>query len=310
MKIMKIAASVILLLSLPALAQNRPGLEEHLLSDVRDAGIPIEGAQISPAPSPSGKYLAFTGDNFKGIRLFSLDDGKVRELTNLEGAGFGFEWAPSDDLVAFRGSLGKINKKLLIAVGHPDGTVEVSSALSESLSLPAWKDGLVLFADWKNGSTLKSAGPENGDGFKGIKLPRPSGALVAFDKEMKASRNESGDGRVFFMPRYSQDGKTLLIHCLDGHIYLGKEGSDELRDIGEGSSARFARDGSCIIYEKTLDDGHRIVASDIYLYSISTRMTYRLTDTPDKIEMRPSMAEDGHTVFFDLDGRIMRGWLK
>ncbi len=310
MKIISIAASMLLLISLPVLAQKATGPEEYLLSGVIDAGITFEGAQISPAPSPSGKFLAFTGDNFKGIALFSLDDGKVTQLTNIEGAGFGFEWAPGEDLLAFRGSLGKINKKLFIGVGHPDGTVEVSSALSENLSLPAWKDGLLFFADWKSGSPLKFSGPGDGMGFTGIKIPHPSGKVFSFDREMKISKNESLDERVFFMFRYSQDGKAYLLHCLDGHIYLGREGSDELKDIGEGSSARFARNGSCIIYERTADDGHRIVASDIYLFSIASGMTFRLTDTPDKMEMRPSMAEDGHTVFFDLDGRIMRGWLK
>lgn len=310
MKIIALAASMLLLFSLPVLAQKATGPEDHLLSGVTDAGIPFEGAQISPAPSPSGKFLAFTGDNFKGIALFSLEDGKVAELTNIEGAGFGFEWSPGVDLLAFRGSLGKDRKKLFIGVGHPDGTIEVSSALSENLSLPAWKDGLLCFADWKSGSPLKFAGPGDGKEFTGIKIPHPSGKVFPFDREMKLTKNESLDERIFFMPRYSENGKAFLLHCLDGHIYLGMESFNGLKEIGEGSSARFARNGSCIIYERTADDGHRIVASDIYLYSIESGMTYRLTDTPDKIEMRPSMAEDGHTVFFDLDGRIMKGWLK
>jgi len=312
MNLRKIALVILIAFSLQAFGQATSEKAEGGLTNIQEAPSGRDGVAVSPLPSPSGKYLAVTGENFKGISIVDLDTGKSVAVSDHAGAGFGCEWSPDADILAFRASLGNLKRKHLIGVAHPDGIVETASPLIDSLSLPVWKGKILLFAKWGEDPKLLSAGPESERGdFEGIVLCLPSGQAVSFDNKKNLSNSaEKSSDKVFFLPRYSQDGKAFILHCLDGHIYLGSIGSPGLKDIGEGSSARFARNGSAVIFERTLDDGHAVVSSDLFIYENASGLTYQITNTPDKIERHPAMAEDGHTVFFDLDGRIMRGWLK
>ncbi|MCX7830970.1 MAG: hypothetical protein N2445_07935, partial [Acidobacteria bacterium] len=62
--------------------------------------------------------------------------------------------------------------------------------------------------------------------------------------------------------------------------------------------------------EKSKDDGHNITESDIFLYDLKSETLFQLTDTKEAIERMPSMAEDGHTLFWVENGKIMRGYVK
>ncbi len=283
--------------------------EKNLISSKESVQTPIEGKFLSPLASPSGKILAFSKDNFKGIYLLNLETGKIIELTDLEGSGFGYEWQEFEDVLAFRGSIGNLKRKHFICVGHPDGVVEVASPLLQTVSLPVWIDENVAFVVWGKNAILKIVGPtKNESCLKKILFTSPEGKIVNFkEKEREESKV---DGKVFFLPRYSRDGKNFILHCLDGGIYYGSIYDGSLKKVAEGGEARFGRDDSVIIFEKTKDDGHIITESDLFLYDIKSEKTFQLTDTKEIIERMPSMANDGHTIFWVEDGKIMRGVVK
>ena len=66
-----------------------------------------------------------------------------------------------------------------------------------------------------------------------------------------------------------------------------------------------------IVFERTEDDGHDIVASDIYSYAIAPRRLERLTTTDGMIERRPSFAPDGVRIAFDDNvGNVLVGRLE
>lgn len=283
--------------------------ERKFIEAKEEIRISEEGDLNSPLISPSQKYLAFSKDNFKGIFLLNLENGKVKQITDLDGSGFGFEWQGYEDLLAFRGSLGNLRRKHVICVAHPDGQVEVSSPLLNSVSLPVWISKNLAFAVWGEKEKIKIVGGEKEtiDSLK-IVLTSPEGRIIKFrGKELEKMK---GNKKVFFLPRYSKDGTKFLVHSLDGGIYLGSVDEEGLIKIAEGSNARFAKEDSAVIFDMTKDDGHRILESDIYLYDIKSKTTYQLTDTKEIIERMPSMAKDGCTLFWCENGKIMRGWVK
>ncbi|MBN2384650.1 PD40 domain-containing protein [bacterium] len=274
---------------------------------IEEVRIPDEAMLAAPLPSPDGRYLAYTREGYKGLYLFDLETGEHRELTNLRGAGFGFEWS-NDGLIAFRATLGKEAARQIMCIGHTDGVIEVATPLLDSLSLPIWVEDNVYFALWDQRPRIKTAGPNPQGLFDEIIFCEPAGRIRMFDSLFHELERETGsESKVFFLPRRSNHEDLYLVHCLDGHIYLWKVGSNRLVDIGSGSNARFARNDKAIVFERTQDDGHRIIASDLFLYEIATQTTIRLTDTKDTIERTPAMAGDGQTIFFEVDGTIMRG---
>lgn len=283
-------------------------VEKNLVSAKEEVKVSEEGELIAPLVSPSGKFLAFSKDNYKGIYILSLSDGKVIQITDLDGAGFGFEWQGYEDIIAFRGSVGNLRRKHLICVAHTDGSIEVSSPLLETVSLPIFINRDLVFAVWGKKESLKIVGPTRNEtcSYK-VFMASPEGEIVCFNGEKTEKRKEN---KVFFLPRYSKDGKKFLVHSLDGGIYLGSVEDGSLKKIAEGSNGRFAKEDSAIIFEKTKDDGHRIIESDIFLYDLKNETLFQLTDTKAIIERMPAMAEDGHTLYWSEDGKIMRGWVK
>lgn len=284
-------------------------LKKNLIEGKEELKIVSEKDLVSPLPSPSQKYLAFSRNNFKGVLLLDLQNGKVKEITDLDGSGFGFEWQNYEDLLGFRGSLGDFKKKHIICVAHPDGQIEVASPLLDNVSLPLWVNKNLVFALWGEKNKIKIVG-EDKELFNISKvfLTSPEGSITKFDG--KISENIKSNSKVFFLPRVSKDGSKYLFHSLDGGIYLLFSSDENFIKIGEGSNARFVRDDSAIIFEKTKDDGHKIIESDIYLYEITSKTIYQLTDTKEIVERMPSMGEDGHTVFWCENGKIMKGWVK
>ncbi|MCX7830650.1 MAG: hypothetical protein N2445_06285, partial [Acidobacteria bacterium] len=224
-------------------------IEKNLVTSKEEVRIGEEGELLSPLISPSGKYLAFTKDNYKGIFILDIEQGKTIVITDIDGSGFGCEWQGYEDLLAFRGSIGNLRKKHFIAVAHPDGTIEVSSPLLQSVSLPVWINKDIAFAIWGEKEVLKVSGPAKNESCKSkVILPAPEGNLVRFDND-KIERERSE--KIFFLPRYSKDGRKFLVHSLDGGIYLGFTEEGKLTKIGEGSNARFARDGNAVVFEKS-----------------------------------------------------------
>lgn len=311
---MKILLSIISFLTaatLLASGQNIAGIE-HLnrIQNAEEVPIPLITPLMSPAPSPDGRYLAFTRENFKGLFLFDLETGELREISNLNGSGFGFVWS-RNGLLAFRGSTGKLKRKHIIGVAHDDGVVEVASTLLDDVSLPLWSGEDLGYVVWDKEPRMKTAGPYGRALFDEMVFCHPSGRPVFFDNDLKIVHSgEIRDGKVYFLPRMSRDGSRYLLHSLDGHLYLGKIGGRTLTDIGEGSGARFARNDEWVIFERTRDDGHTITSSDLYLYEIGTKATYRLTDTKEIVERTPAMAEDGFTVYWEQDGVLMKGTVR
>lgn len=296
---------LIILLSLFSLSQEKYEKVEIIQKEILK--IPFGDEIWAPALSPSGKFISFTTQNFKGLYLYDLEEKKVIELTNLDGAGFGYEWQKKNDLVAFRASVGDRRKKHYICVAHTDGIKEVASPMLDTISLPVWIEDNLVFAVFNKNSKVHITGREK-EFLKDEKFvfPEPDGNLILFKGEKKEKINEN---KIFFLIRYSSDGEKFLVHSIDDSIYIGFRKDGTLKKIGFGSNARFGKNDSVIIYEKTKDDGHKITGSDLYLYEIETEKTYRLTETEDVIERMPYLSDDGMILWCE-NGKVVMGWLK
>jgi hypothetical protein len=289
-----------------ALAASDP---RPLLQSEEVVGLP-EGRWTAPIPSPDGRFLAFTEENYRGLRLLDLQSGKVTTLSEAPGAGFHPTWSPDSRSVAFRTSTGGSSPRLRIVVAHPDGTTETASRLEGSLSLPLWHGEELLFSRFEGETpSLQRVGPKDSLGSFAPPVASPEGHLWIPSLKSEGFTKASPRGKVFFLPVVSSDGKRFVAECLDGHLYLGSPDSERLEDLGPGSYPSFVREGSCLLIERTSDDGRGLTASDIFLMDLQTREVLAVTATADHLERRPRMAGDGHTLFFEDGGRIFRGWV-
>jgi Tol biopolymer transport system component len=111
-------------------------------------------------------------------------------------------------------------------------------------------------------------------------------------------RLSSGDR--FFAPKLSPDGnKVAFIGIATGvHVYDLRSGTHT--HIGPGTAPTWSPDSRTLAYERTEDDGHNIVASDIWLWDArSGAHAFKVTDA--RHERRPSWSPDGLRIAFDDD---------
>ena len=119
-----------------------------------------------------------------------------------------------------------------------------------------------------------------------------------------------GSGDRFFAPVVSPDGDRVAFEGLATGIYVYQISTDTLVHVGDGTAPAWSPDGRRLAFELTEDDGHQIVASDLYLYDVGSRVTQRLTATDNRLERRPSFSPDGSRIAFDDDqGTVLIGTL-
>jgi Tol biopolymer transport system component len=86
---------------------------------------------------------------------------------------------------------------------------------------------------------------------------------------------------------------------MSGNMYVMNADGTGLIDLGKGYRPQWAPDGEYLVYMITQDDGHQLLASDLYVIRCDGREKTQLTATTDKLEMNPSWS-GGKKIAFDV----------
>jgi Tol biopolymer transport system component len=109
----------------------------------------------------------------------------------------------------------------------------------------------------------------------------------------------------YVWPSLSPDGKRIVAYEMDrGAIVCNVDGSNLVK-LGKRAAPSWTRSGKWIVYMEDLDDGHKLLSSEIVAVSPNGKETVRLTATTDIMEMNPrcSLTED-KIVCDSPDGKI------
>jgi len=121
--------------------------------------------------------------------------------------------------------------------------------------------------------------------------------MYVVDRTKQLTRIGSGDR--FFGAVVAPDGDKVVFQGLTTGLYLYVRSTQALRYIGPGTAPAWSPDSSRLVYEVTEDDGHDIVASELYIYNLATDRALPITTTDRVIERRPSFSPDGASIAFD-----------
>ncbi|NVO08555.1 MAG: PD40 domain-containing protein [Bacteroidales bacterium] len=134
---------------------------------------------------------------------------------------------------------------------------------------------------------------------------------ITVSLNIKRSMVEASDGtrtwditktpKVYYSYVISPDQSKVLIHE-NGKMYVyAMDGSGMLCCLGNGHGQSWSPDGRYLVYFLGVSDGNVIIDSDIYICSSDGSKRWKMTNTPDKIEMWPNWSPQGDMIIYDED---------
>ncbi|MGI8908715.1 MAG: TolB family protein [Candidatus Sumerlaeaceae bacterium] len=232
---------------------------------------PEEGDFMAPRWSPDGLELLFSKAGYNGLYTKGSQGGPLNEITGQEGVGFAAQWE-ADGQIKTR----KNGKKQKFA---PDGTPTDAAEFEHDSSLTG------TFT--KDDTVYVRANPG----------------------EAPVPISPTGDDK-YFGGVLSPDGKYVAYNGLVSGLYIAPlDGSSPPVNLGPGVSPSFLPDGSGIVYSVTEDDGHNLVAGDLFLASLDGSEVSNLTQSSGQIEQHPSISSDGSHIAYESGGVIHVGIL-
>lgn len=225
-----------------------------------------EGEFIKPRWSPDGLELLFSKPGYNGLFVKGVEGGSLKELSDAAHVGYKSQWNPDGTITAVTND-GKVQK--LNADGTP---VDAPSPMEDTNYVGAFTQDDRVY-------------------YRGA--PGEPARMVS-----------EGDDR-FYGGVVSPDGRYIAYNGLYTGLYIAPlDGSGPPIYLGEGHSPSWLPDGSGIVYNVSIDDGHQLLASDLYLASVDGTTISNLTQTPDQIEIHPCVSPDGQWIAYEVDGAI------
>jgi Tol biopolymer transport system component len=232
----------------------------------------VRGDYLAPRFAPDGRALAVTGPKLKGLAIVAVDGSAApRALVDDEAAGVHARWT-SAGTIEYRAIRAGARRDLVVDLA---GVVRVRDTAKLAAPIAVAQDDRIFVRD-RAGATIKV-----------------------------------GSGDRFFGPVVSPDGDKVAFEGLATGIHIYTRSTGALVRVGTGTAPAWSPDSARLVFERTEDDGHDIVASELFVYHAGSRQLSQLTATEDRIERRPSFSPDGARIAFDDNaGAILVGRLE
>ncbi len=109
-----------------------------------------------------------------------------------------------------------------------------------------------------------------------------------------------GSGDRFFAPVLSPDESKIAFTGLATGVHVYNIATKTQTHVGIGTAPAWSPDSKRLVFERTEDDGHSIVGSELWLWS-TTSEARAFTHTATRVERHPSWSPDSKQIAFDDD---------
>lgn len=243
----------------------------------------VEGGYSLPTLSPDAQKIALTRPGLNGlwiVRISGSDTDNVVQITDVRASGYLPVWRSDSGAIGWR------DASRASEVQHP-GTL---------LDKPRG------FADL-TGRKVPSFLPQSG-----VVAHQTPDDRIEVVYETGGRLVDNGADK-YFSPLVSSDGKWVVFTGISTGIHLYDVEKGKVSSIGAGTHPSFSGDANWVTFERTHDDGHEILAGDLFLCDLRTKdfPVYNVTQTMSVVERMPSLSADGSVMAYVSDGGIYVG---
>jgi Tol biopolymer transport system component len=219
---------------------------------------------IASTWSPDGLDVLLTKAKYSGLYLVSPDGSDMRKISDGQGIGYKAKWSEDGTKILYK----------------EDGEYKAVDLSGEEVDFEENEFGLNSLVSSVDDNIFYS-NPETG-------------------QEERLTNGED----AFFDPQLSPEGDLVAYQGLSSGLHIKDLQTGEIIDLGQGNGVQWTPSGEGVIYSYTQDDGHEVIAGDLYYASADGSGIYNITDTPDIIELNPTISPDGKQVTYEVDGQV------
>ncbi|MCH8304789.1 MAG: PD40 domain-containing protein [Candidatus Marinimicrobia bacterium] len=260
-----------------------------------------EIAFIAPEISPDGMYVAITSKGYTGLWTIRTDGYNLRQFSSVRGAGYIKRWSPDSKWILYRENTdGKQELKIGETFTRNVSSISIPMRKFEDVR---WIDNDKLYIRSSGKITYLRSGLNVQDNKKNQTIAYTDSEKIYLESPSKKSTDiiDPVLGVRYIDPVLSPDGRMLVFEILGGNLQVYELNTFQLHDLGRGGNPGWSPDGKKIVYQITLDDGHSVISSDLYLTNFDGTEKLQLTKTQYVHEMRPSFYPKGNRIIYDTD---------
>lgn len=272
--------------------------------------IKVVGAHYHPQFMPNGNSLLVTSETFDGLGIIDLSNGKYRQLTTMQGAGYMPAVQNDGKTVVYRTSDFLTQKISLYAINTENlQSRQIGSSLDHvnRLNVVAGdicyaQKGILKRSHVLSKDQIKRTATRNDNIYvteEDLKVViYKNGVRSVVDPLSTATEDVS-----YCWSSLSPD-KTRLLFVGGNNAYTCNLDGSCLVQLGK-LHAPVWRDNNYVVGMEDEDDGHRFTKSDIIIVNANGSNRQQLTIPSNDIKMYPAVSQDGNKIaYHTTDGRI------
>jgi len=297
---MKNILLVLIIVSIELLAQNVKVLDNIPLTSIS------EGRFSNPSLNPDGTLLLFTGENYQGLWYKSLFEWKLENITKEPGAGYDAAFSDNNQLVFRENKF--IHGKKYSSLNSYNFTSKKSVRLDDNIR------DLRIYKNYENKADIYFKNSQIEFVSTQSSLSKnSSNEIYVYTEDSKIVLNEINQkryleplGKGFYLWLSLSPDKSKLLFTFAGKgTYVTDLEGNILNKIGYANYPSWSKDGNWILFMKDLDDGEKIIKSNIYVANLNTGKYYKLTDEDDDISLYPTWGRNNTEIFYNsIEGQI------
>lgn len=258
-----------------------------------------------PVYTVDGESILMTQNAYTGLWIMNRVSEEIKQITESQGAGFQ-PLSLTDGSIIFRHDNYQQGRKIT-SLYKADGKGNHLVAAGARFVSPAnlINDRLIYLIDETpvilNGiSEQRESNLENYTTVLNDKLN-----LKLFQAGQESILAPQGEGN-YIWSQISPMGDKLVYAKTGQGTYVCDLKGNIISRLGDVHAPQWSPDGEYLVYMNDLDDGNQYTSSEIWIISSDGHDSWKITDTPDIIEMYPQWSPDGnHVIYHSLQGEII-----
>lgn len=271
-----------------------------------------EGNFYYPTVSSDGKGILFTSENRKGLWYKNFNSNMITMVSDAPAAGYEPAFNQADNEIIFRedsfangrriSSLVSFNLLTSKSVVLDEGIRDLKICRSHSTFSHYLKESEAEPLSIKN-SLQKNRSSD-------ILVTIENTKIIIYENNVKRILDPLGDGN-YIWPSLSPDKTKLVFTCAGKGTYVSNLEGKVLTKIGYANYPSWSPDGSWIAFMKDIDDGVKVISSDIIVTDLKSGKFFNLTADGKNISMYPNWGNTNSEIYYNTNsGQIRKIKLK